>query len=100
MTSPIRYALMAVQAAESAISTNATRYLRQCTKPCSVTKRLIKAEGRYLSSSAGFDAMSFIHPLSGCNVAHDPEKWAPVFRHDHAQTKIRAGAVVSLPVGK
>ena len=24
-------------------------------------------------------------------LEHDPEKWAPVFRRDHAQTKTRAG---------
>jgi hypothetical protein len=23
----------------------------------------------------------------GCALAHDPEKWRPVFRKDHAQTK-------------
>jgi hypothetical protein len=25
------------------------------------------------------------HPISD---KHDPEKWAPVFRHDHAQAKL------------
>jgi len=33
-------------------------------------------------------------------LEHDPEKWAPVFREDHAQEKRRAGAIVENPVQK
>jgi hypothetical protein len=27
-------------------------------------------------------------------LAHDPEKWAPVFREDHAQTKTYSATVI------
>ena len=43
---PREAALIAVQAAEIPISTNATAYLRQCTRPCSDSNRFIRAEGR------------------------------------------------------
>jgi hypothetical protein len=67
--------------------------LKGCGVPC---RYFPAATGRARSKMAGRQCRPAIwdHDLNA--LEHDPEKWKPVFRKDHAQTKRFSQSLIQL----